>query len=439
LSIFTSGCNKRITMIRRLYYLIILLVLVPLACSSPRSTVRPSVVNLSRMYNPTNTKFHPVYSVFHNSPASSLLLIKIFPVELLYSGTIEPNKIIAQVNLTYVLTDIEDPARPVVADSGQISYKFARENAEKRFITQLVLKTEKGRFYQLMITARDVVRNQENLAYLFVDRTSPLSEQNFLLSEAEGGVPVFQPFVVGNSLFKVEYADTDYNKIFVNYYGREMPLPKPSFATGREREFMEQPDSTWILPFNKGTVFQLNYEGTYHFQLDTSKAEGLTVCNFGPGYPKVQDAKQLIEPLAYLTTTPEYEALKKATNQKLAVDNFWLEKAGNIERARELIKVYYNRIFFANFYFTSYKPGWKTDRGMIFTVYGPPQAVKELPNQEKWVYYKNNYTTSVTFIFDFNPSPYTLDNYVLQRTENYDTYWRQAVDTWRKGNIFLIE
>jgi GWxTD domain-containing protein len=290
-----------------------------------------------------------------------------------------------------------------------------------------------------MITARDVVRNQEILTYLYVDRTSSLSEQNFLVTEVEGGGPVFQPSVVGNSLFKLEYSDEQFDKVFVNYYGREVPLPKPSFSPGREREFLEKPDSIWILPFKKGTVFQLNYEGIYHFQLDTTKDEGLTLCNFGLTYPKIQEVKGMIEPLAYLTTTPEYEALKKATNQKLAVDNFWLEKAGNIERARELIKVYYNRIFFANFYFTSYKPGWKTDRGMIFVVYGPPQAVKELPNQEKWIYYKNNYTTTVTFVFDYNPSPYTLDNYVLQRAENYDSYWRQAVDTWRKGNIFLIQ
>ena len=154
--------------------------------------------------------------------------------------------------------------------------------------------------------------------------------------------------------------------------------------------------------------YQLNYEGIYHFQLDSSRREGLTVFNFGSTYPKVQEVNQLIEPLAYLASTPEYEALKKSTNQKLAVDNFWIEKAGNVERARELIKVYYNRVFFANFFFTSYKPGWKTDRGMIFIIYGPPQSVKVTPTQEKWIYFKNNFTTSVTFTFDHTPLPFRL-------------------------------
>jgi len=161
--------------------------------------------------------------------------------------------------------------------------------------------------------------------------------------------------------------------------------------------------------------------------------------NFGTKYPKVQEVKQLIEPLAYLATSAEYNQLLKATNQKLAVDNFWIEKAGNIEKARELIRVYYNRVYFANYYFTSYKPGWKTDRGMIFLIYGAPQSVKVTASQEKWIYYKNNYTTTVTFTFDHMPTSFSEDNFVLQRSDSYDTYWRSAVDTWRKGNIYLIE
>ena len=128
-----------------------------------------------------------------------------------------------------------------------------------------------------------------------------------------------------------------------------------------------------------------------------------------------------------------------APNLKLALDNFWLDRTGNPDRARELIRVYYNRVYYSNYYFTSMKPGWKTDRGMIFIIYGPPQTVTTLPNQEKWIYYKNNYSTTVTFTFDYVPTPYSLSNYVLQRSDSYDTYWRQAVDTWRNGNIYLID
>ncbi len=268
---------------RRPDWLFILVFLLPVACFAPKktSTVKPTVINLSKMYNPTNTKFHPAFSIYHNSPTTTLLLVKIFPVELLYSGTIEPNQIMAQVILNYVLTDIEDPEKPVVADSGKIKYNFARENADKRFITQIVLNTRKGKLYQLMILAKDVVRNEENITYEYVDRTSDFSEQNFLITEPQSNVPVFSPHVIGRSLFKIDYPDTQFDTVYVNYYGGELPMPRPSFSEGKNKELPAKPDSMWILPFRKGINYTLNYEGVYQFKLDSSRAEGLTLFNFG--------------------------------------------------------------------------------------------------------------------------------------------------------------
>src|SRR5512145_1615545 len=102
----------------RLVIYILCLLIIPVGCRSPKSLVKPSVINLSNMYNPTNTRLHPAFAIYHDSPTTSLLLIKIFPAELLYSGTIEPNKLMGQVGISYVLTDITDKEQPVVADSG---------------------------------------------------------------------------------------------------------------------------------------------------------------------------------------------------------------------------------------------------------------------------------------------------------------------------------
>jgi GWxTD domain-containing protein len=401
--------------------------------------VKPSVINLSNMYNPTNTRLHPAFAIYNDSPTTSLLLIKIFPAELLYSGTIEPNKLLGQVGISYILTDITNKEQPVVADSGKTTLTFLRENADKRYQTQLPINTDAGKQYQLAVTAKDLVRRSESLTYLYIDKSQPYSGQNFLIMNPEDRLPQYDPYVIGNRTIKLDYSFEGYDKVFVSYYGKEIPLPKPSFSLNQEKEYFDKPDSVWELPLSKNVQYQLNYPGVYYFQPDTTLKAGLTLMNFGESYPRVQQVAQLIEPLAYLATSVEYESLKKATNQKLAVDNFWLNKAGNIEKARELIRVYYNRVYFANYYFTSFKPGWKTDRGMIFIIYGPPQSVKETPAQEKWIYYKNNYSTTVTFTFDHVPSAYAYDNYVLQRSDSYDTYWRAAVDTWRRGNIYLIE
>ena len=70
------------------------------------------------------------------------------------------------------------------------------------------------------------------------------------------------------------------------------------------------------------------------------------------------------------------------------------------QRARELIRIYYNRVFFSNYYFTSSKEGWKTDRGMIYVVYGQPHALYKSTNQEKWIYYNKSKSYTITFIFN---------------------------------------
>lgn len=420
-------------------YCLICLLTLSVACSAPRPAVKPDVISLSKMYNPTGTKLHPAYTIYHNQPSGSLLLVKIFPTELLYSGTIEPDKLLGLVNLSYVMTDITDVQKPVLADSGVVTFRFLRENADKRFTTQIPIKAETGKRYQLAITARDMVRNEPVLTYLNIDKTSALSEQNFLISYAEDRTPFYKPYVVGSNPVRIDCANSNYDSIYVKYYGSEVPLPRPSFSTSREKEFLNKPDSIWVFPFAKAISYRFNYQGIYHLQLDTAVDAGLTLTNFGESYPRVQEVDQMIESLAYLTTSIEYDKLKTATNKKLAVDNFWIERAGDLDKARELIRVYYNRVFFANYYFTSFKPGWKTDRGMIYIIYGPPQSVKVEPGLEKWIYYKNNYTTTVTFTFDHTPNAFSVDNYSLQRSDSYDTFWRSAVDTWRKGKIYLIE
>ena len=126
-------------------------------------------------------------------------------------------------------------------------------------------------------------------------------------------------------------------------------------------------------------------------------------------------------------------------NKKLATDNFWLGIAGSTGVAREMIRIYYNRVYFANYYFSGTKPGWKTDRGMVYIVYGPPKNLQKSPDSESWIYYLKGPSNSITFNFNYDPNPFNVDNYILSRSESHDWHWREAVDTWRSGKIFLLD
>jgi len=425
----------------RYYIFSLMTALTLLGCSAPqRNVVRPQTGTKSGMYNPGSTRLHPAYTVYHNSLNSSVLMAKIFPVELLFSDANAERKMLAKLRISFQMTDITDKNSVVMADSGTYEYSFLKENADKRFITQIPLKAVNGKVYELRINAVDMIRKEENITFKMVDKTSLFTQQNYLVKDFARHIPYFEPCVTGDAPFRIEYRTDTFSRIFISYYGQESPLPRPSFSLARELEFMEKPDSMWILKYQKSTPFQLGYEGVFHFQFDTTVREGLTVLNFGPDYPRIKQPEQMIEPLAYLTSSGEYEKIKKAGNPKLAVDNFWLGLTdNNMDRARELIRVYYNRVYFANYYFTTFKPGWKTDRGMIYIIYGPPEAVARTHGSEKWIYYKNNFATTLTFTFEYKSSPYTLNNYILLRSEGYDGYWRQAVDTWRNGSVFMLE
>jgi GWxTD domain-containing protein len=395
--------------------------------------------NFADMYNPGTSRLHPDYNIYHSSEDTSDLLVKIFPVELLYNQDNKEGIYAGKVKIEFVMREFDEGNKNPVIDSGRYVYTFNREEASKIFIGRIPVKADTGKIYELKIKATDLVRKDENQRFLIVDKRSRFSQQNFMVLNGGQNILYFAPYVVGNNTFTIRYGNDSYSKVYISYYGRESPLPRPSFASASDDRFFEKPDSMWILPFNKDLKYLLEYRGIYHFRLDTVYEEGLTIFNFGESFPKINKPEQLVEPLAYLTSSSEYEELKSATNQKLAFDNFWLNKADNIEKARELIRIYFNRVYFANYYFTSYKAGWKTDRGMVYIIYGPPQALYRSNSQEKWLYYRKSITTSVTFTFDYYPSPYTVNNYILQRSESNEWHWREAIESWRRGKVFLLD
>ncbi|HEY4787801.1 MAG TPA: GWxTD domain-containing protein, partial [Bacteroidales bacterium] len=172
---------------------------------------------------------------------------------------------------------------------------------------------------------------------------------------------------------------------------------------------------------------------------DTTKADGLLLTNPGPGFPKVNEPEMMIPPLEYLTTTDEFNTLKKIDNNKLAIDNFWLKSGGSVDMAREMIRIYYNRMFYANLFFTSYKQGWKTDRGMIYMVFGPPSYMTKDALSETWEYYVKQDASNLTITFTKTPSPYSENHYVMQRSDAFTRFWRNAIDSWRKGKAYSLE
>ena len=144
----------------------------------------------------------------------------------------------------------------------------------------------------------------------------------------------------------------------------------------------------------------------------------------------------MVEPMRYITTKKEFTFLYESEDKKAAVDKFWLDVAGSSERARTLIREYFNRVESSNHYFTSYMEGWKTDRGIIYIIYGSPNVIYKGKDYENWIYGEENNVMSVSFTFSKVNNPISNNDYQLNRSSSYKNTWFRAVDSWRSGRVY---
>lgn len=220
------------------------------------------------------------------------------------------------------------------------------------------------------------------------------------------------------------------NPIFVSYYNSDFNAATPPFSTQQPKadRFMFY-DSTFRL--TDGEKFIPLKQGLYLFQKDTNAAEGFAFRCVGEIYPKFSKIADLVDPLIYITTPEEYSDLVKANGDKAKFDKVILDITRDKERAKNFMRSYFRRIELANQYFSSYKTGWKTDRGMIYTIFGTPDEVSINDGTENW-----NYTAfNARFTFVKSGSVYDPDNYVLLRDKRFTQTWFSTIDLWRKSRF----
>lgn len=93
--------------------------------------------------------------------------------------------------------------------------------------------------------------------------------------------------------------------------------------------------------------------------------------------------KWLNEDVLYIITPDEkavFKKLKTPAEKDHFIEQFWKRRdpdPGTPEN--EYKEEYYRRIAYANDHFYSGIPGWRTDRGMIYIKFGPPQGIERHP------------------------------------------------------------
>ncbi|MBM3435249.1 MAG: GWxTD domain-containing protein, partial [Bacteroidetes bacterium] len=235
--------------------------------------------------------------------------------------------------------------------------------------------------------------------------------------------------------FRIKVNNDSVNQLTIRYYNQDMPIAKTPFAVDKIVPLKLDADSLYSLKLtdNESELLRLRYPGIYLFQTHPAQAKGLTLYCFDEDYPQVGNPLQALKPLRYLTMQKEYDELLKKEDLKTAVDSFWLERASNQpERTKNMISKFYLRVTEANTLFTSYKEGWKTDRGIIYIIYGPPTEVYRKPGEEEWIYGEHSNLLSIRFFFEHVENPLTTNDFVLERSTIYKTSWYVAVENWRR-------
>ncbi|WMJ72475.1 GWxTD domain-containing protein [Cytophagaceae bacterium ABcell3] len=188
-----------------------------------------------------------------------------------------------------------------------------------------------------------------------------------------------------------------------------------------------------MLTVKADTPFLLPQPGMYFIQKDTNSLEGRSIYVSPNRYPAVTKPDELLAPLAYIMSPMEFEELSHYEDTKKAVELFWLTTGGSKEHTKMLIKKFYHQVENANILFTTHKEGWKTDKGMIYILFGVPEEVFRYGQYEEWFYYDDFNSTGISFTFVKKESIFSSNHYELIRKGSYRTYWQKTLEKWRNG------
>jgi GWxTD domain-containing protein len=158
-------------------------------------------------------------------------------------------------------------------------------------------------------------------------------------------------------------------------------------------------DETMKIP--RGELKSGRYKLVVELETEKRKVErarDITIHWLGmPRYASTLD--NAIEQLKYVAKGSEMRKMEKSEGKEKEqlFREFWASKdptPGTEEN--ELMEEYYRRVDFTNANFGTFIDGWRTDRGMVYIVLGPPNDIERHPFEagskpyEIWSYYKIN-------------------------------------------------
>jgi GWxTD domain-containing protein len=276
-----------------------------------------------------------------------------------------------------------------------------------------------------VIVARLVSKTAKQ-AWIYHKMLEPNYPGNAYLKDAHDNV-ILESFITRGQAVSIQGFPADV-PLIVSYYNDFFPTAAPSFSVGQAKVPKTiKADSTFSTTTDQ--LFTLKKIGLYLVQKDTAASEGISIRVEEEGYPKFRRIQDLVGPFVYICTKEEFDRLRMTGADKKRFDREVLNITRDAERAVTFMRNYFKRAEATNKFFASYKEGWKTDRGMVYIIYGPPEKVFKFADREVWTYGKTN------FNFVKSSTLFDPENYVLVRDKKFTEQWYEKVDLIRNSRF----
>lgn len=416
------------------------------SCTTKKVSV--DTKDLSYLYNPTRSSFNPGVNINVQSDESATLSVRFLSNELFFSEANPEGVPTAGIIISVKLYNI-DQARSLV-DTASYNLNIIKDLNKREYFYNFPLKVEGGMKYLIELKILDRLRMLVSQSFVPFNTLTPLNKYNFIIQGYFNHNQLFSPVLRVDEYIRLLYQRGPIDSLYISYYKLLSSVPDPPSMMLPQKTIDYEADRVVAVPYSDTLPLMLPRKGVYLFSADRNVKEGLALKNFGESYPNMTTPEEMIEPLIYIAPQMEIDQMRANPKPKLALDEFWIKCGGNIERARELIRIFYTRVVYSNLYFTSFTEGWKTERGMIYIIYGPPDKVYKNSEGESWGYRKPTVKSSwggrykvkddyVFFTFRQRDNVFSDNDYYLSRSETLVTYWDKAVLSWRKGIVFRLD
>lgn len=406
---------------------LLVLLLVGASCSQKGlNTYR----NFANSFDVSRKPTKPYIVVVSSSPDSVRVYVKFLRRALVFSSS-PGNPQQAWVRTSLSLLPTMESKTALDSLILEIGPKIRTELSDT-LVLQGKLYAPAGGSYTVICEVSDLFAKRSQVFSIPINRSIYPGPTDFVLAKPNFTTDI-EPYALCGIPYRIGLT-ADAARVCISKLRSQTTFPQPVFSLQESAWVQDVVDSSIHLAVKAGfsDVFTLHKPGIYRVSLKESDLGGMFIeVREKAGYYPLRPI-EMAEGMRYITSDDEFTKLIGSSDIKTAIDSFWIATAGNPQRAMTLIKNYFSRVDESRTLFTGSQPGYQTDRGMVYIVWGKPSFVYRNSDTETWIYGEG--TENQVLKFDFNTIQMAngLLDYRLNRSIIYREAWFTAVESLRR-------